>query len=142
MILQNFKRLVIDDFPTDSKTIINKLALYFNPDIEPLYNALANRLNFADNFDATVKTISLSVNSSGVPTGNANVIKLKTISGNVPKATGAIVTNAQNTTNSTTYPTSGVTISFTQSQGIVTITHITGLTPNDTWSLNITVFHS
>ena len=141
MKLQTFKRLVIDDFPTDSRTLINKLALYFNPDIEPLYNALQNGLNFKDNVDCTVKSLTVTVDAKGKPVGTA-VIQLNIINNTIPKATGAIVTEAVDTSNSSTYPSSGVFISFTQSQGVITITNITGLKAGDTWSLNITVFHS
>lgn len=138
--LPSFKRIFTDDFPKDIQSTIEKLCNYINPNTEYVYTALNNQLTFADNFYATTKTITVSVDSTGKPTATA-VIQLTVVNNTIPKASGTLVILAQNQTNSTTYPTGGIFISFTQSGSTITINNITGLPANNSFLLNVIVFH-
>lgn len=140
MRLPSLKRIFVDDFPKDFQSVIEKLANYVNPNTEYVFTALNNQLDFGNNFNATTKTITVSVDANGKPTSNI-VIPLNVINNLIPQASGTLVLRAQNQTNTTTYPTGGVLISYTQAASTITITNITGLPANNSFTLNVVVFH-
>jgi hypothetical protein len=140
MILPSQRRINLEDFTADEQDLVSKLASTININTENVYTALNNDLNFSDNFDVTVQSLPVIVNSSGIPTTPTS-FSLGTTNNVVPKASGMLVTNAINTTNSNIYPTGAPFISFTQSQDSVTVNHITGLPAGNSFTLTIIVFH-
>lgn len=140
MKLQNFRRIVLEDFTKEQQDVVQKLALVLNIDIETLYIALSNRLNFKDNFDSTTKTFQVTVDANGVPKSNT-IAQLNVINNVTPKASGSIVIQAENLSNSGIFPTAGPFLSFTQNREFVTITHITGLQPDNVYSISAVFFH-
>ncbi len=123
-----------NDYPEESRELMDRLAGVLNNNFINLYNALNGGLNLTDNFNAEVKDITVKVNSSGVPMVG---LQFKT------KATGILrglnVIKAVCTDNNNTYPLSHPFISFTQSNDLVTIKHITGLQPNTIYQLTIEI---
>lgn len=130
--IPTFKRIYKTDYPVEQQALIDKLSLTINNGFEVVYNALARALTLRDNIACTVRTLNLKVDSGGIPT-SATSFKLDT--------TGQIILievgNPRNLTNSSTYPTSGITISYSQDSTLVTIDHITGLTNGDNWEITI-----
>lgn len=132
MKLPSFKDLIYTDYPQQFQSLIEQLSNSINVSMDGIINALNNNLNFEDNFLASISTVTISVNSSGTPTSTAAF----TVDNTNP-IDGLLIVSAINQTNSTTYPTSGVFISFTQSGNKVTINNITGLPPSNTFSIKI-----
>lgn len=132
MKFPTFKRIFKTDYPTEQQSLVEKLSLTINNGFEVIYNAMSRNVSLSDNIACTVKTLTTKVNSSGVPT-SALSFTLDTVG----QIKGVMAMNPVNLTNSSIYPTSGVTISHTQNNTIITIDHITGLTAGDNWQITI-----
>jgi len=132
MRLPSFKRINKSDFSADEQAMIETLAASLNIGIESLYTAINNNLTFKDNFAGTQVDLIVTVDSNGIPQGTTT-FQLK----NTNKVIGCNVKFEQNLTNSDTYPTSAPFITFQQNGNIITILHITGLSPNDEHLLRI-----
>lgn len=137
MKLPSFRRLFSSDFPAQFKQLIDTLSVSLNNGIEVLYEALNNQITLRDNISCTVKDITLAVNANGVPTQNSS-IKLNTTN----KVEGCVVISAINQTNSATYPSSGVFISFTQNSNTLIINNIAGLQPGQQYTLRVVAFQA
>jgi len=107
-----------------------------NNGIEVLYNALNKEITLRDNIKCTVRDITVVVDANGTPRQNSTF--LLDTSGRVE---GCIVISALNVTNSSVYPTGGIFLSFTQNTTSVIINNITGLQPNQSYSLRIVAFN-
>lgn len=136
MKLPSFKRLFTADFPKEFKQLVDTLSVSLNNGIEVLYQALDRQLTLRENIKSTVKDVTLTVDANGKPKQTATF----TLDTGISKLDGCIVISAINNTNLTTYPTSGVFISFTQSTTSVLINNVTGLTPDQSWTLRIVAF--
>jgi hypothetical protein len=137
MKLPSFKRILSTDFQDEYKGLVNKLAVSINDGLESVYNALNKRITLKDNIQCTVKTVQVTVNASGLPTTTT------TFQVDVPntKVEGCMVISAINQVNTTSYPSSGVFISFTQLENTVRIDHVTGIQANVPYSLKIVAFN-
>lgn len=102
--------------------------------MESLYNAMHSNVSLSDNIACTVKTITITVDSSGIPIANGT--NSFTI-GVTTSITGITVLKATDLTNNNVYPTGAPFISYSQSSNIVTINNITGLVAGDNWQLVI-----
>lgn len=140
MKIPSYKRLNTEDFKQEEQELVEKLSSTLNIGIESLNQALNKRLNFVDNFESTQRTFSVKVDANGEPTSEI-AFKLDTIGNAVPRASGSIVTNVKNLTNSSTYPTGGVFMTFTQSQNVITVQHLTGLVANNNYEVTVIVLH-
>lgn len=137
MRLPSFKRLFKNDYEEQYQTLIDRLSSSLNIGIEVLYDALNRRLTIKDNVAATVKDVNVTVNSNGLP--NATTSFALDISNQV---LGLEVIKADNLTNPTTYPTSGIIINYTQNGTNVLINHVTGLQSGQTYRLRIIAWGS
>lgn len=126
MKLGSFKRLISNDFPEESRPLIEQLGTSLNDSVEQVYFSLGNRLTFEDNFLATVKEIEVTVGATGNPTNRTSIILNNN---NVVK--GTLVISAVNKSNSTLFPTGAPFISFTQSGTSLNIDNITSLQANN-----------
>jgi len=120
MKIQAPKRISVGDFEEDDRASANVLAGILNNFMEEVYTAISGKLNIADNLNQAIKIIKVKL-TSGVPQtpiSFRNPIQGKINGLDVKRAIG----NA--------FPTSGPFITFTESDSIVTINHITGL-PDD-----------
>jgi hypothetical protein len=136
MIMPAFVRLYKTDYAAEYSDLLENLAITFNLDGENVYNALTNSLTIADNMLSVVTDVTVSVNANGIPK-SLTQISLNNV---INQIEAVQVGYASNTTSNTTYPTGAPFISFTQSQNLITINHITGLTPNDNWSLHVIIY--
>lgn len=134
MNLPSFRRLLSSDYPKQFQALIDKLSVPLNYGIEVLYDALHRSLTFRDNFNATVKDVSVTVDANGIP--NQSTSMSINITG---KVDGILVIGATNSKNSTTYPTSGVFVSGVQSNNTFVINNVTGLQPNQAYSLRVVI---
>lgn len=132
MKFPTFKRIFKTDYPVEQQALIDKLSLTINNGFEVIYNAMARNVTLSDNIASTIRTLTVKVDSSGIPTSSLS-FRLDTVG----QIKGIEAMNPKNVTNSNTYPTSGITISYTQDSTLVTIDHITGLTPGDNWEITI-----
>jgi hypothetical protein len=129
------KRIVTEDFQKDDQALVSKLAFTLNSFFEQTANALNKNLTIEDNLNMEVKSVTITVDASGIPTTAAAFqTALKT------KVRGATVIAARNQTSATTYPTSAPFLTFEQNDGIITIQHIAGLQASNSYSLTILLY--
>ena len=129
------KRIVSEDFDPKDKEFILRLANIFNPMVDQLTNAFNNGLDFY-NLAQSAKQITLSVNESGIVVGAPTIsTDLKT------KCRGIVCLRAQNQNSPYLFVNSAPFISFSENEKIITITHVSGLIPNNTYLLDL-VFYS
>lgn len=123
------------DFPQSSQSIIDQLALTLNPAFTTLFSALTNNLTLTQNFLATIKDVTLTVDANGNPTtaSSFNISNSNTI-------TGLQILKATNNTSSTTYPTSAPFISYTQAGNLININNVTGLQANQSYTLRVVAY--
>ena len=135
MKLPSFKQIFSTDFPKEFKKLVDQLSLLLNNPIGVLYTALNNNLSLRDNLNVTIKDVLVTVDSSGAPL-QSTAFTLRTTT----KVDGVIVILAINQVNSAVYPTGGVFISGVQGATSYTINNITGLQPNQEYSLRVVAF--
>lgn len=120
--LPSYRRINIQDYPKENQELVDQLSVSINYGLEALYEALNGKLTFAENFGSPARDIDVTVDSTGKPTAKT-VIK-KTDSNRIA---GLLVIRVQNLTNTTVYPVSGVTISYTETTESITVDNITGI---------------
>lgn len=135
MKLPSFKRIISSDFAKEFQKLIDQLSLSLNGGIDSLFNALQNNINLRDNINCTVRDVNVVVDSTGKPT-QTTAFALNTTA----KVDIVLAYNLGNQTNSSIYPTSGISITGVQGQKVYTINQVTGLTPGDTWLLRCVAF--
>lgn len=133
--IQPFKRINIEDYPSQYQELISSLGSSVNLFTDEVYNALQNSLSIEDNLDQSKQSITVTVSSKGQPT-TPLVFK----SNLVNNCYGIEVVSATNNTSQTTYPTSCPFISFSQSNGVITVNNITGLPANNQFTLNLILY--
>lgn len=140
MKLPSFKRLNESDYDQDQRSLVARLAASLNEGIDNLYLAINNRLTLKENIQCTVKDIDIYVNVNGVPVGQA-LIKLDAQGGTQTqvdrKIIGLTVLRYQSLSGNPAYPTSGVTVSWSQIQTGIQLDHVTGLIPGNLYRLTI-----
>lgn len=132
MKLPSWRRIIEQDYPAQYQDLIKQLAVSLNYGMDTLYQTLNNQLTFKDNIQSTIGTFQATVDSSGKPTTTITVNKSSTNT-----LLGLIVVKVVNLTKSTTYPTGGVTVSYTETTSNLTINNITGLTPNNNYQITV-----
>lgn len=135
MKLSPFRRIIKTDYKQEFQDLVEQLSTSLNNALDGLYGLTTNNISLKDNISCTLKVIEVSVDSTGKPK-NPVVIKLST-SG---KVQGLTILNTTNTVDSTVYPTSGVSISFSIINSGVSIDNITGLLPNNKYQINVVIF--
>ena len=137
MKLPNFQRLISNDFSEEQKAIVDQLASSLNIGIDTLYQALNKKVSLADNVDCLVKDVTVIVDSSGIPTADT-LFKLDDTTRNI---IGIQVIKATNLTNSSTYPSGAIFLSYAQQQNGVQILHATGLQASNKYTLKIVAYY-
>lgn len=128
---QQFRRIIIEDFPEKERETISKLAYSINSFAEDILQCLNNNLSIKDNLAAEQKIITVTV-VSGVPTQNLTIqTNLKT------NCSGTQVINALNKTTPANVPTSCPFITFTNQSGSIKINNISGLQDNEEYQLTV-----
>lgn len=130
--LASFKRIFKTNFKPEFQDLVETLASSLNDGIDGLYDALNGKLTLSDNLYCNVTDITVKVDSTGTPTTPTSFpVSLKT------KVIGIQVIDARNQSDSTTFPTSGVFVSFSAGNNKVNINNVTGLQPNTPYNLKI-----
>lgn len=133
--LPGYRRIFTTDYEKQYQQLVDSLSVSINQGFDSLYNALNNNLTLGDNSTSTIKTITLSVDSNGVPNPGSQ-FTLNTTT----KVIGMQVVSAINNTNNKTYPTSQPFITFSQNSNIITINNISGLQTSNSYTLTIITF--
>ena len=132
-LLPNFKRIVKTDYPQDIQPVIEKLSYVVNDGIGTVYNALAGRLD-STNLLVSIKDVTLQVDAGGIPLSRSTFSiedsKINTV-------IGCPVLRVVNETNAAVFPSSGVTVTFTQEAKTIVVNHVTGLLPGYVWTIRI-----
>lgn len=130
--LPSFRKIYEQDYDPQYQELIRQLSVSLNYGIEVLYQLLNGKLTVKDNLASTVKELNVQVDSTGKPLTSSTIKKSST-----DRIEGLIVVRAENLTNSSTYPTSGIFISYTETNENIVINNIKGLTANDLWKINV-----
>lgn len=135
MKLPSFKRLYYTDYPKENQELVEQMSYTINNGFESINDTLDNNVSLRDNLFATVRDVDVSTDASGNPTSTAAF----SVDNSNP-IDGLTVIKHTNKTNSLGYPTSGISISYTQSGTKVTINNVTGLIPNNVYSLRVVAY--
>ena len=137
MKLASYRRIITQDYKEDDQDLIEQLGSTVNDSFNSVYSALNKRLTLTENIAATVKELVVTLDSNGIP---QQLTRFNTDVPNVP-VVQVLCGRARNITNPTVYPTSGITVSFTQDGNSIIINHITGLAPNQQWKIIVTAWN-
>jgi hypothetical protein len=130
-LLPSLKRVNTKDFPAEDQKLIEQLGGIINDSIQPVYDALNQKLTFEQNFLGSIRDVEVTVNSNGVPV-NSTVLNT-----GVVQAKGVIVLKATNLSNSAGFPTGAPFVSFNIVNNGIQIIHVTGLTAGNRYSLRL-----
>lgn len=129
-----FRRIIKEDFKKDEQDLVGRIGFIINPCFTQLSSILSRNLTWEDNFSAVVKTITITVDSAGIPLNTTSFsVDLKAQCQNL------FVTQAKNLTNVAHYPVSAPFISWTQSGSQIVINHVSGLQANEQYQLRIII---
>jgi len=134
MKLSNVNQIRSEDYDDDSKQTVDQLGETMNPFMQEVYELTEGRIDFENRVEV-LKTIEITVDSSGVPTLNNKV--------NTGKATinGTQVIRAINLTNSANYATGTPFVNFTPiGGGFIRIDNITNLPANSKFSITMVIY--
>ncbi len=135
MKISTFKRIIKEDVKEEYRDLVEKIAFAVNPFAEEVVKALDNNLNIDDNLNQKIREVNIEVNNSGIP---KQLLRFKT---NLPSVCkGILVLKVDNITNATTYPTGYPFPSFVESDGLITINHITGLPADNIFKLRLLLY--
>lgn len=133
MILPTFRRLNKQDYETSYQKLVDQLASSLNVAIDSLNAAVNKGLSLSDNVSGTYKELAVTVDSTGTPTTPTQF----SLSVTNQKILGTQVIYAINTANSSSYPTGGIFISFTQTTTGILINNITGLPAGQPFTIRV-----
>ena len=134
MKLNNVTQINEEDFDKDDQNVAGKIGNILNPFMQQLVEIADGRIDFENRVE-NYREIEMTVDANGVPTLND---KIKTGKGSIR---GITVIAAFNLTNSSGYATQQPWISYQPiSGGIIQVSKITGLLPNQKYRLNV-IFH-
>ena len=132
--LSNIRRILREDYPSDSQETIERLAGILNPFMEQITRAFDKQLDFTNLAQEIIK-FTAKTDSNGTPIEGGK-IKLS-LSGRIA---GVTVLNARNLDNVSHYPDSQPFLSTSTTAGIMTVNNITGLQTNERYELTILVY--
>lgn len=134
MKIPSYKRLYKTDYDAEDQALVEQISGSVNNGFDVVYEALNGKLTFGDNFLGTLKSFTVTVDSSGTPIGPTTVNF--NFNGRVG---GVLVINAVNLVNSNIYPTSGVNVAFTASTSSITINNVGGIQANQPYQISIII---
>lgn len=130
--IKNLPRLIAEDFDEENQDLINKLAFVTNPAFEQIVQAFNKNITIDDNLNMQVKDLDLIVDSRGVPTSTVSFkTTLKT------SCKGLMVIRAECLEKTISYPTSAPFITFSESEGQISINHISGIPANAKYRIRV-----
>jgi hypothetical protein len=134
MKLSNVRQIIAEDFPQESRPIVERLGGVLNYFMRQVVELNNGQIDF-ENTQWAVSNVEVTVDASGIPTQATRVLVNK----NNPK--GLSIIRSQNLTNSTIYPTNAPFMSYVaESNNVIRITHVTGLPANNKFRLTFISF--
>lgn len=137
MRLRNFTRLNKSDYPKELQDVVEQLAQVLNDNFTQLYEVLNGKSSLADNQLSVIRDVPITVDANGIPT-TTSTFSLQ--GSQMTVVQGCHVIKVTNNVNPSVYPAGGVTINFSQSGQLVTLTHVTGIQPGVPWTLKIVAY--
>jgi hypothetical protein len=134
--LSSYRNIYSNDYDPQYKGLVDNLGIILNASFNELYTNLSNGLTIADNFAATIATVTLTVDSNGKPQ-NTTQFALKNGQTTV---SGLTLLDAQGASDSTLLPTGGIFVSFITSGNNVVIQNVKGLQANSSYTLKLLAF--
>lgn len=135
MKVNNFKRIIKEDVKEEYRELVEKLAFSINPFAEEVVKALSNNLNIQDNFNQKIRDITVEVDSNGIPK-----VKTQFKTNLISKCIGTHVIKLDNLTNPLVFQISYPFINFSESNGLLTIDHVSGLPANNNFKLKLVLY--
>jgi hypothetical protein len=133
--LDNVKRIIAEDFKTEDRDLVRKLAFVLNRFMEQVVGIINGDVDF-ENLAEDIKTFKITVDASGVPTSS------DLVRSNVANPSGIDVIRAINKTTTSTYPTNAPFINYRAISAdgkVLKILKITGLQAANEYELTIRV---
>ena len=131
MKLNNFKRLVVEEFAPEAQPTVEKISFALNPFLEQVVNAFNKNIDF-DNLNQEVIEFTVVVDASGKPTTPVELrSNLRT------RVRGFMVIRVQNENPNGATPTSNPLVSFSENESGIKVTSVTGLVPNNKFRLTV-----
>lgn len=129
--MKNIRRLTIESFQdSENKEFVERFAPIYDELLDELTSILNGNID-DENVNGETLSIGITVGADGKPLQTTKFVA-------ETKLVGTRVINQVNSVSSVTYPTSGVSISWTASgTGTYTINHVTGITPFSKWNLTV-----
>jgi len=131
--LASFRRIIKTDFAEQYQPLVEQLAVSVNNGFDTVFNALNGKLNFADNILSTVTEFKVTVKADGTP---RQVTQFK-LDKNQSNLIGLLVLNVSGVEDPSLLANSGLAISYTPNNGIVTINNIKGLQPEKPYNVKV-----
>lgn len=131
--LSSYRRIYKTDYEKPYQGLVDSMSLTINQSFDEVYQALNHNITFTDNIQATIATITVSVDASGTPLTNTS---FKLANGQTV-AQGLIAINAVCANNVNILPDSGIFLAFTNSTGTINISNIKGLSKDNRWIITI-----
>lgn len=127
-------KISAQDHKADDREVVDKLARVVNPFMDDVYNQMNGNITY-ENLNRITATLEVKIGSSGEVL-NEPQIRTSSLKS---KVLGVIVIYAENTTNSSTYPTTAPFVSYSIGTNTITIKNITGLPVSSTWKLVVEI---
>lgn len=121
--LSGYRRIMKGDYAEEYRPFIEQLAVSVNNGFDTLFTALNGKLNFYDNIASTIVEIKVAVDSNGKPIQKAQF----KLSNNQTNVEGILVLKITGADDPTLLAESGLAISYTLQNNVVTINNIKGL---------------
>jgi hypothetical protein len=134
--LRSYRRIITSDYEKEQQPLVEKLADPVNDSFGELYFTLNGRVDLANNVYCTVRQVDIIVDANGIPVNRTSFGLNST-----QPVIGCTVLQVINQTNSASYPTGAPFITFTQLDQSILINHITGLQPNQRYTIRIVAFN-
>lgn len=129
--IRKINKILTEDFPSEYRSLVDKLAFTFNPFLDNLVEALDGRLTIADNLNAEVKEITITPETD-LP------LKVKT---KLNFCNSIIVTRVTNLDNTVALLSSAPFVEFDNKDEagskLIEIKNITGLVTNNKYRIRL-----
>ncbi len=128
----NFKRLTSESVEPEYRDLLQVIAGSTNDFADEVTIALNNNLTVDENLNMQYKTLEFSVAATGVPT-----ITTQFKSTLKSRVRGMQVIKVENLTNPNVFLTGAPFITFTETNQVVTVSHITGLAVSNKYRVTV-----
>ena len=118
----NFKRINKEDFPEESRGLVDRIGFSINVFAEEILNILNKKLTIKDNLLQDIVSINVVTDASGVPT-----VKTQFKNSLRVALEGIHIIRVENTVTPNNYPVAAVQIFFSENAGVISINKIVGL---------------